>query len=191
MSKIVKLKIYGPFTLPITRGKVGGRSIEQIAMKTSLQQQFEKQYKGCKLNLKCGCYVFGMRTGGQGQIDGAIIPYYVGKAAAQPLMQEAATADKCNKYTKVLQDHRGTPVLFLVAKEAKGHSNMNATTVDYIEELLIFYAATKRNPRNLINNHHVPDPKKFCVTGVDLLGKMQKAGFPGKEEKSFNKMLGI
>ena len=99
MSKIVKLKIYGPFTLPVTRGKVGGRSIEQIAMKTSLQQQFEEQYKGCKLNLKCGCYVFGMRTGGQGQIDGAIIPYYVGKAAAQPLMQEAATADKCNKYT--------------------------------------------------------------------------------------------
>jgi hypothetical protein len=84
-----------------------------------------------------GCYVFGIRAGK------GVKPWYVGKAEKSSFRKETLADHKLLKYVLALQNRaRGTPVIYLLAKETTGgrlaKSGKNGSrSIQALEEMLI------------------------------------------------------
>ena len=126
---MITFRVEGPFVIPVMKGAVG-RLIDAGA-----RSKFWDEYR--HLAAEVGCYVFGIRAG-QG-----IVPVYVGQAKCG-FGQECLTDQKLMHYNTELARRRGTPVLFLVAKEG-GSNGAIETCINHVEHLLIQFAL-ERNP---------------------------------------------
>lgn len=61
-----------------------------------------------------GCYIFAIRAGK------GVMPWYVGLAEKQSFKKECFAPHKINHYNSILAEHRGTPMLTVVAKHTPG-----------------------------------------------------------------------
>lgn len=172
---------YGPFELPRKPGakkKVfdGSNSAEK-----EFWERVEKQNKG--LSKARGCYIFAMRGGG------GINPWYVGQSKTG-FIKECFQPAKKNQYHNVINDKKGTPILFLIARHtsigntfSKGQLPKNEA--DFVERHLIGLALRK-NP-NLNNIQNTAFLKKLKIQGVLNNPK----GKPSMIVKELRSVLGI
>jgi hypothetical protein len=129
--------IFGGFEIPLKRHQNAVADPRDC-------QEFWWDVHGSQ-NLLCyalGCYVFAMRWRGR------ILPWYVGKAYKRGFIDECFAPHKRLHYNDVLSDHRGTPLLFLVARMTPGGKFSKAipeTEARHMEINLIRFAL-RRNP---------------------------------------------
>jgi len=166
-------EVFGPYLIDkATKGNPIPQNIKSFIWK-------DWEEEGCPKDMlkKVGCYVFGIRTA-----QGAIRPYYVGKAT-KGFGKEIFTADKLLKYNNsVLLKKYGTPVMFLIAHPLQKGKN-NIRLIEELEYCLIGLAY-KKNPEGLQNVHGVYDDK-WQLEGFGKKGKTPK------KVKDFARMLNL
>jgi hypothetical protein len=114
----------------------------------------------------CGCYVFALRA------SKGYTPWYVGQAAKMKLLPEAMNPNNREKYNKIIGDHAGTPVMFLIPKLTTGGKLAKPTkkkdgelkAVTFLEEWLIA-SALQKNPK-LMNQQNTHFLKYLHVVGL-------------------------
>lgn len=156
----MKFDIYGPYVVPkINYRKTKLITKDSIAL---LQANIDND----ELINGCGCYVFAIRAAK------GYTPWYVGQAAKMRLLAEAMNSNNREKYNKILGDHAGTPVLFLLpkltnsGKLAKPTKNKKGElkAVTFLEEWLIA-SALQKNPK-LVNKQNTHFLKNLHVIGL-------------------------
>ncbi|HEY9165699.1 MAG TPA: hypothetical protein VIS48_06005 [Candidatus Kryptonia bacterium] len=130
--------IHGPYEIP-RQNTVVDRSAEAL---TDLWQEIEDNYEG--LPEGCGCYLFALRAGK------GITPWYVGVAEKQSFQRECFSPHKISIYNDVLDEWKGTPLLYLVARntpEARfsAPSRRGHPSARYLE-LILISRAMEKNP---------------------------------------------
>lgn len=154
----MRFDVAGPFDIS-RHGKKRNITKESLL---SLKDQLEEWEEG--LSEACGCYVFAKRAGG------GITPWYVGQACRRPMLKEALNSDNLAKYNKVLDDDKGTPLLFVVptrtptGKLRKRPQNGGLTSLTFLERWLIA-AAIEKNP-GLINSKETKFLRNLHVVGI-------------------------
>jgi hypothetical protein len=101
----MRYKIFGPFNLP-TDGSTRHYIIDE-GKKKEFWKKIDEVHP--ELRKAKGCYIFGIKAK-------LFIPWYVGKAVNQSFETESWSIDKLHKFNKILQEKRGYPFLFLIAK---------------------------------------------------------------------------
>ena len=149
-----KFQTFGPF-----RMKRNGSLVDTNEF-AKLWKTIEQQSPG--LSRAVGCYVFAIRAG-----KGAK-PWYVGKTEKRNLKDETCFAHKLKVYSKALNRRKGTPLLYLIAKQTRvgrcakprkgGIGDVRA-----LENLLIG-SCLLRNSK-LLNVKQVKHPKGIIVPG--------------------------
>ena len=145
-AELTEFSVFGSFDLVLYKG-TNGRVIDAEASRDSIEEQLKSRYPADpKLLGKPGCYVFAIRTGGRGGVDGCYLPWYVGKAKKQPLLKESLGNHQVAHYNRVLADYGScTPVIFWIAKFARGHGKaVNDNMLDQMETRLIEYSHQDR-----------------------------------------------
>lgn len=135
----MKFKACGPFRLPRIKRKLIDST---AAARREFWAEVEEEYPG--LSEACGCYVFGIQSGG------GTLPWYVGKAEKQPFRKECLTSHKANHYNMSIVGRTGRPVLFLVPQVTKVGRYRSPTVgqrkaIQELESLLIGMGVA-RNP---------------------------------------------
>jgi hypothetical protein len=102
--KTTRFEPYGPFKLPRFNGKFDRTPKRKKAFWEKVEAE------NPSLSDAVGCYVFAMKAG-QG-----IRPWYVGKTEKASFKNETWQPQKLWIYSDAIRDHKGTPVLFLIAK---------------------------------------------------------------------------
>ena len=122
-----KYDVFGPFEIPRIKN---GRRVDRDRRK-NFWDELEEKNEG--LAFASGCYIFGIRAG-----QGAK-PWYIGKAT-KTFKQECFTDHKLVKYNQVLDQMKGTPILFLLARRTptgKFAKNLGAKESEWVERELI------------------------------------------------------
>ncbi len=172
----MNFKIYGPFVIPTK----GGNRVYLMNDKElpTFWQDLKREYP--ELENGCGCYVFGIRSGG------GIKPWYVGKSQKQSFYKEVFTYHKKNIYKDIIPREHGTPVIFFVAKLTKGNKfskpGESHIEIDFLENMLILDALKKN--RELTNLKKTKFAKDLIVTSYFNCTKKMNGS-----EKYFNLML--
>ena len=127
-----------------------------------LWERVEGTHRG--LPEACGCFVFGVRTGG-GQK-----PWYVGQANKRAFRHEVFADHKLKYYTDVvLNQERGSPVVYLVARSTPTQRLSRPSEVGYRDidalELILIGQALRRNP-DLCNKKATRLYRDMMVHGV-------------------------
>lgn len=156
----MKFNVYGPYKIPKTIYRKS-----KLITKDSIEP-LQANIDNEELVNGCGCYVFAIRAGK------GYTPWYVGQAAKMRLLVEAMNSNNREKYNKILGDHAGTPVLFLIpkltnsGKLAKPTKSKNGElkAVTFLEEWLIA-SALQKNPK-LINKQNTHFLKNLHVIGL-------------------------
>jgi hypothetical protein len=171
-----KFQSFGPFKMP------RNGSLIDTSQCTKFWQNIEQERHG--LSLAVGCYVFAMRAG-----KGAK-PWYVGKTEKRNFKDEILSVHKLNVYARALnQRKRGTPVLYLIAKQTKGGKYAKPRKggigdVHALENFLIGSCLLRNN--KLLNVKQVKHPR-----GIIVPGYMNEApGARTKSAKTLAKLLG-
>ncbi len=172
----MNFKIYGPFEIP-TMG--GNRKYLMLDKELpTFWQNIKTEYPA--LENGCGCYVFGMRSGG------GIKPWYVGKSQKQSFFKEVFTPHKKSIYKDIIPREHGTPVIFLVAKLTKGNKfskpGESHNEIDFLENMLIVDALKKN--RELMNLKKTKFAKDLIVASYFNCTKKKNSS-----EKNFNLMF--
>ena len=150
--------IAGPFEIS-RHGRKKNITKNSIA---GLRERLEECEKG--LSESCGCYIFAKRAGG------GVIPWYVGKACRRSMLKEALNAENIIKYNKVLDDDRGTPLIFVIpartptGKLRKRPKSGGLESLTFLERWLIA-AGIERNS-DLINNKETKFLRNLHVVGI-------------------------
>ena len=162
-------EVRGPLTVPTYEGKA--------AKIVDSERLGDFWATSGGLGERRGCYVFAIRA------SRGIRPIYVGRAT-KTFKQEVFAPHKLEKYQRCLADvGKGTPVLFLLASQAKvGKPNLKA--IRELEDYLI-QTAVSRNP-NLLNVKGT-ERENWSITGV-IRGSVGK---PSKGAIDFKRTLGI
>jgi hypothetical protein len=164
------LEVRGPFDIAF-EGKAAKRIPKEAV------EAFWKYPEAKELANKHGCYIFALRAAK------GFMPWYVGKAC-RPLVDEAFTADKLEKYNALLwKGRKGTPVMFFVVAEQVGKRKLPWQTVEDLEQTLI-QAAVYRNPDvvNIANTMNLPE---WNIRGVLRSGRGRPTGL----ESQFKTMM--
>jgi hypothetical protein len=112
-----------------------------------------------------GCYVFALRAAK------GYTPWYVGQACKRPIIREALNSSNREKYNKILGEHSGTPLLFLIPmhtpnrrlrRPRKASGRLKA--LDFLERWLIA-TCIERNSK-LANNRETRFLRKIHVVGI-------------------------
>lgn len=152
-----QFKVFGPFELKLFKDTT---TLDAEGSERAITEQIKRDFPKDNLDVKGGCYVFAIRTGG------GYMPWYVGKAVKSSLLKESLEPEKYEKYSKVAAQEHGTPVLLWIAKAAPGQKNsLDKREISVMEQQLVKAAALK-NP-NLINKHY-NKPLPFEIIGVPL-----------------------
>jgi len=162
--------VFGPFELPQTKRR---NRIDDTRIKHEFWDNVDTRVNG--LPEACGCYVFSIRAGK------GTLPWYVGKAAKQTFRKECIQPHKLVKYNRILDQRRGTPLLYLVARMTPTgrYSNMSTSTkgyadVDFLERLFIGMSLSRN--RDLLNNQDTKMYGQITVPGIlNSHGKTTKA----------------
>ena len=172
----MNFQIYGPFTIP-TRGGNGTYLMNDDDL-PRFWQDVKTEYP--KLENSCGCYVFGIRTGG------GIKPWYVGKSQKQSFFKEVFAVHKKSIYKDIIPSEFGTPVIFLVAKLSKGNifsrPGKSHHDIDFLENMLIIDSLRKN--KELKNFKKTKFAKDLVVASYFNCTKKKNSS-----EKNFNLML--
>lgn len=104
-----QFKVFGPFELKFVKGTT---TLDAEGSERAIMGQIKRDFPKDNIDVKGGCYVFAIRTGGKGAKGGSYMPWYVGKAFKISLLKESLHSDKYEKYSKVAAKEHGTPVLF-------------------------------------------------------------------------------
>lgn len=172
----MNFKIYGPFQIPTIGGK--GKYLMNDKKLPAFWQNVKTKYPG--LENGCGCYVFGIRSGG------GIKPWYVGKSQKQSFFKEVFMPHKKSYYKDIIPREYGTSVIFLVAKLTKGNKfskpGESHHDIDFLETMLIIDALKKN--RELLNLKKTKFAKDLIVTSYFNCTKKKN-----DSEKNFNLML--
>ena len=154
----MRFDVAGPFE--ITRhGKKRNITKESLLKLETDREEWEDG-----LSESCGCYVFGKRAGG------GITPWYVGQACKRPMLKEALNSDNIAKYNRVIDDDKGTPLLFVIpartpmGKLRKRPQNGDLSSLDFLERWLISVAIEKNV--DLINNKETRFLRDLHVVGI-------------------------
>lgn len=154
----MRFDVAGPFEIS-RHGKK--RNITKESLST-LQAQLEEWEEG--LSEACGCYVFAKRAGG------GITPWYVGQACKRSMLKEALNPDNITKYNHVLDDDKGTPLLFVIpARTPKGKLRKRPEasgleSITFLERWLIAKAIEKN--LDLINSKETKFLRTLHVAGI-------------------------
>lgn len=151
----MKFEPYGPFQLPRADGDID----------TSRKREFWETVKDVNTSLPdaVGCYIFAMKAAK------GYKPWYVGMTRKMSFKGETWEAHKLLGYGKVIRAHKGSPMLFLLAKVTpKGRfakptkKKGSGGSISALEEMLIG-VCLQRNKELLnkrttkyINELHVP-----------------------------------
>ncbi|MER8511686.1 hypothetical protein NKH47_01850 [Mesorhizobium sp. M1060] len=156
----MKYYLYGPFVLP--RSKDDNLIFLDDGERAAFWDKVEATEDW--LSNTCGCYVFGLRSGG------GTLPWYVGKAERQSFRTECLSVDKVKKFNSVLASGiRGTPVLYLYARTTPGTwqfsrpSTTRHNDIRFVERSLIAFALD-RNP-DLVNKQETKMYRTLIVPG--------------------------
>lgn len=167
--------VFGPLTIPRTRR--GG--IDDDKLRDFWQQVEEKFAPGLKK--ASGCYIFGTRAG-----KGAT-PWYVGKAT-KSFEKECFTDRNLRNYDKVLDERKGTPILYLLARRTPGGKFQRELRDQEARKLENF----------LIDHCLSANGKLLNKQGTDFVRNTQIPGLlnspPGphsKEAKSLRRLLNL
>lgn len=150
--------VAGPFEID-RQGKKKNITKESINL---LRDKLEDWQEG--LSHACGCYVFAKRAGK------GITPWYIGQACKSPMLWEAMNSDNITKYNHVLDDDKGTPLLFVIPAKTPGGklrkrpTNGKLASLSFLERWLIAEAIQK-NP-NLINTKETSFLRELHVVGI-------------------------
>src|SRR4051812_13714057 len=98
----MQFAVAGPFELMRSGSK---KMITDLSVK-ALKPVLEDWEDG--LSEACGCYVFAVRAGK------GFSPYYIGQACKRSILTEALNPSNREKYNKVLDSRKGTPLLFFI-----------------------------------------------------------------------------
>jgi hypothetical protein len=133
---------YGPYTLPEVRDEIDDSGKNSF---------WDAVREDCTLLPGAvGCYIFATKAAK------GFRPWYVGKTERQCFRDETWQVGKLRLYEKVLRRHKGTPVLFLLAKRTPGGKFVKPTkrkkasgSISALEEMLVG-VCLQRNP-DLLN----------------------------------------
>jgi hypothetical protein len=156
----MKFEIYGPYEIP----RIKYRKAKLIT-KDSMPL-LQEQINNSELVNGCGCYVFALRAAR------GYKPWYVGQSARMKLLPEAMNPNNREKYNRIIGDHAGTPVLFLIPMLTTGGKFKKPTTnkagelkaVTFLEEWLIASALQKN--AKLVNQQNTFFLKNLHVVGL-------------------------
>lgn len=171
--------IHGPFEVPIT-----GKNGKTIDTEKKGQSEFWAKIdesSGDRISSGCGCYVFCMRA------SKGVLPWYVGKAGKSSLKDESFGDHKLTHYHRLINDRKGTALLFLVVRRTttgrlSKPSKNNYNDVDFLENLLITLALEK-NPK-LLNKKSTSMLRDLTVPGIINSPK-------GRLKKEANEFRGV
>lgn len=155
----MKFENFGPFVMP---RDTHGDFITSLETSRALLGETIRG-EPVALSEARGCYVFAMRSAR------GTTPWYVGKASKTTFSKECFNHKNRSTFQSVTKDHRGTPLLYLIAlmtptnKFAGTYENTNRH-IDYVEKFLIT-AAYVRNPK-LINIKIVALYRDLIVPGI-------------------------
>ena len=129
-----------------------------------------------------GCYVFALRAG-----KGAK-PWYVGKSVKQTFKRECLQSHKLVKYNDVLNNQRGTPLIyFLPRMTPKGSfskpskAKKSLSDVDFLERLLIGYSLNR--------NAKILNTKDTIYGLISVPGILNMRKPPSKAAQSLRKVI--
>lgn len=134
--------VAGPFEISRFGTK---KNITKFSL-ADLKIQLENWEKG--LSESCGCYIFVKRAGG------GVIPWYVGQACRNSMLNEVLNPTNITKYNEILDD-KGTPLLFIIpartptGKLRKRPKSGDLSSLIFLERWLIAIAID-RNPDLII-----------------------------------------
>ena len=154
----MRFDVAGPFEIA-RHGAKKNITKDSLAGLKKLMEELEEG-----LSESCGCYVFAKRAGG------GITPWYVGQACRRPMLKEALNAENIAKYNKVLDDDRGTPILFVLpvrtptGKLRKRPDTGSLPSLNFLERWLIA-TCIDRN-QDLINNKETKFLRSLHVVGI-------------------------
>lgn len=175
----MNFEIYGPFSLPKSKGLVD-RTPES---KRAFWDAIEKKTPG--LPDACGCYVYVVKA------KRGSLPWYVGLTTKRTFRVEALGAYQLSHYNPAIAQKVGvTPQLFFLARMtptgrfAKPSRNSHKD-VEFLEKF-IFGIALNRN-RSLSNSRNTKFLKTMTVPGV--LNSPQRQ--PKIPEKALKNVLGL
>jgi len=157
----MKFEVLGPYEVPI-------KSILKIDHVSDLRKSIQEDAQCSDLLSSCGCYVFGVKSSGAK----TVMPWYVGKAERQTVLNEATNPTHLQLFNEILDEYkRGTPTwFFLPALTPEGRARKPTTgkggikEIDFLEDWLIAQAL-KRNP-NLWNIRKTKMLRDLTVRGL-------------------------
>ena len=133
----------------------------------------------------CGCYIFAIQNGNN------IVPWYVGKTERRTFRHECFQPTKINYYNEALIDHRGAPLIFLIARLTGSGEKFSKPTagsyrdIDYLETLLIGMALEKNG--NIYNVRKTSLLKEMIVPGIINSPKGARTG----PQRDLRNVLGL
>ncbi|MGD0347044.1 MAG: hypothetical protein ABSA85_09820 [Terracidiphilus sp.] len=98
----MKFRTYGPFKMPRSNGGIDDQKRNQF------WKPIESKYPS--LSNAVGCYIFALKAAK------GFRPWYVGKTDKQSFAHETWTDRNLRLYERVTREHKGLPMLFLIAK---------------------------------------------------------------------------
>lgn len=134
----MNFQTYGPFKVEVQPNGLIGKN------QAKLWEEANKMFTN--LPEAKGCYVFGIRRGGQ-----RIVPWYVGKTNRQSFRNEWFTADKLSHYNNSFagkmskRKKKGNSYLYFVPKFTKKgrlYKGNSSSGIDFLEKYLIGLAIT-------------------------------------------------
>ncbi len=167
-----KFEPFGPFDMPV----------DGVHIDTELSKEFWQSVEDAQQGLQnaIGCYIFAIRAGRGTK------PLYVGKTE-RSFRQEAWQPGKLLLFSKHLDSRkRGTPVLFLIAKQtSRGRFAKNSRSIKALEEMLIGTC--------LLRNHRLLNKKEINrFLKIEVPGFMNESrGARSAPAKELAKLLGV
>ena len=98
----MKFRTYGPFKMPRADGEIDDEK------KNQFWKSIESKHQS--LSNAVGCYIFALKAAK------GYRPWYVGMTGRQSFADETWNVSNLLKYGRIIRAHKGTPMLFLIAK---------------------------------------------------------------------------
>jgi hypothetical protein len=170
----MKFEPYGPFELPRSNGGV------DRDQRYKFWESIEKKHPSMPDTV--GCYIFALKAAK------GFKPWYVGMTEKLSLKEETWKPEKLLNYGEVIRKHKGTPVLFLLAKLTKKGRFAKPTkrkigAVKALEEMLIAICLQRNS--ELLNKKMTRSLKGLQVPGY----LNESPGARSKNAKALAKLL--
>lgn len=166
---------YGPYKLPEQNHEIDDQQ------KSAFWDRVSKENPSIPGGV--GCYIFAIRAAK------GYRPWYVGKTERQCFRDETWQPGKLLLYQRVLKQHKGTPVLFLLAKKSPKDHFVRPTirqrvrgSISELERMLI--ATCKQRNSKLLNKMHTKYGTIYVPRYLN-----EKAGARTKNAKSLARLL--